>query len=98
MTSVNNTTTTNVLRSYAKQATPEQRAKMKEKISELIGEVFFSTILKQARSQADLSNPLNGGRAGQTFQAQLDQTLMQKWASSKQFGVGRKIADKWMGV
>jgi len=90
-------TTINSLKEFAANATAEERDKLQNKIQELVGQVFFGTILKEMRSEMDSSNPMNGGKAGQTYMAQLDQYLIEKMASSTNFDIGRKIANSWMG-
>ena len=92
-----NTITTN-LKSAASQATPEQRKQIQKNIRELVGQVFFGTVLKQMRSQMNPDNPFNGGRMGQAFGNQLDQTLISKWSQSSNFAVADKIAQQWTGV
>jgi hypothetical protein len=71
---------------------------MQNKIQQLVGQVFFGTVLKEMRSEMDSSNPMNGGKAGQTYMGQLDQYLIDKIAGSSNFKVGQKIAESWMGT
>jgi len=89
---------TNVLRAYAANASSAQQAELKEKIRQVVGQVFFGTLLRQMRSQLDMSNPLNAGRAGQTFASQLDQFLLERLGKSKQFAPAEKIAQMWTGL
>ncbi len=89
---------TNTLRAYAAGASPEQQAELKKTISQVVGQVFFGTLLRQMRSQLDMSNPLNAGRAGQTFASQLDQFLLERLGKSGRFSAGEKIAQMWTGV
>jgi Rod binding domain-containing protein len=89
------TVANNNLKTFAAQATPQEREKLQKQIRVLVGQVFFGTMLKQMRSETDASNPLNGGKMGQTFTAQLDQTLISKLAESKNFTIGQKIAEAW---
>ena len=88
---------TNTLRAYAAGASPEQRARLEKTISQVVSEVFFGTLLRQMRSELDMSNPLNAGRAGQTFASQLDDFLLERLGKSSRFSVGRKIAEMWTG-
>jgi hypothetical protein len=87
----------NSLKTFSANATAEERGKLQNKIQTLVGQVFFGTIMKEMRSEMDSSNPMNGGKAGQTYMAQLDQYLIEKMASSTNFDVGQKIAESWMG-
>ncbi len=89
---------TNVLRAYAAGASPEQQSELKEKVSQVVGQIFFGTLLRQMRSQIDVSNPLNAGRAGQTFASQLDQFLLERLGKSRQFSAGEKLAELWTGI
>ncbi len=95
---ITNTTTVNTLKAYSRQATTTEREKLQKNVRELVGQVFFGTLLKQTRSEMDPENPLNGGKTGQTFTAQLDQLIVSKWADSTNFKIGQKIADQWMGT
>jgi Rod binding domain-containing protein len=90
--------TANVLRTYAAGAAPEQQEQLKKNIREMVGQVFFGTLMKQMRSEMNPDNPFNGGKVGQTFGTQLDQTLISRWASSVRFDVAEKIAREWTGV
>ncbi len=97
MNGINNVHT-NILRTYAANASATHQAELKEKIRQVVGQVFFGTLLKQMRSEMDLSNPLNAGRAGQTFASQLDQFLLERLGKSKQFAPAEKIAQSWTGI
>jgi hypothetical protein len=90
--------TNNVLKDLAAQASPENREQLRKKVRELVGQTFFGTLMQQMRSQMDPDNPFNGGRMGQAFGAQLDQTLISKWAGTAKFAVADKIAQQWIGV
>lgn len=90
--------TSNVLRDFSARATPAQRAELKKNIREMVGQVFFGTLMKQMRSEMDPENPFNGGKVGRTFGAQLDQTLISQWAVSGRFDVADKIAEQWTGI
>jgi Rod binding domain-containing protein len=89
--------TTNPLKAYAAEATPEQKEQLQTRIRELVGQVFFGTMLQQMRSTMDSSNPLNGGKAGQTYARQLDQELIARLSSSTNFEIGQKMAEQWTG-
>jgi Rod binding domain-containing protein len=88
---------TNNLKTYSTQASAEDREKLQKDIRELVGQVFFGTMLKQMRSEQNKANPLNGGQMGQTFMTQLDQTLISKMSESKGFAIGQEIAEAWTG-
>jgi len=90
--------TTNTLKSYASSASPENREALRKNVREWVGQVFFGTLLKQMRSEMNTDNPFNGGKAGQTFGTQLDQTLISQWSQSSRFDVADKIAEQWTGA
>ncbi len=91
-------TATNMLKDYAATASAADRDVLRRKVGEWVGQVFFGTLLKQMRSQMNPNNPLNGGRAAQTFGTQLDQTVISQWTQSARLEVADKIAQQWIGV
>lgn len=64
---------------------------------EVVGQVFFGTLLQEVRAQSDPNNPLNGGRAGMMFTGELQQQLLGKIANSSQCQVSRALAKSWFG-
>jgi hypothetical protein len=90
--------TASVLKRTAANASPEDRAKLVTNIREFVGQTFFGTLMKQMRSEMNPENPFNGGKAGQTFGTQLDQTLISRWAQSSRLEVADKIARDWTGI
>ncbi len=88
----------NTLRSYAEKAGPEQINNLRKKISHIVGQMFFGSILSQVEKEFDMNNPLNGGRAGRIFRAQLYDKLIENISKSNQFGIGKRIADTWLGL
>jgi len=86
------------MKNYAAQASPQDQEKLRKNVRELIGQTFFGTLMQQMRSQMNPDNPFNGGRMGQAFGAQLDQTLISRWAGSTKFAVADKIAQQWTGI
>jgi Rod binding domain-containing protein len=87
----------NNMKTFAAKASAEEREDLQKQIRELVGQVFFGTMLQQMRSEQDPSNPLNGGKMGQTFTSQLDQTLISQLAASKSFTIGQEVAEAWTG-
>jgi Rod binding domain-containing protein len=88
----------NELKNQAAKASPADREKLLKNVREFVGQTYFGTLMKQMRSEMNPDNPLNGGKAGQTFRAQLDQTLISRWAESSRFEVADKIARDWTGI
>jgi len=67
-------------------------------VNEVVGQVFFGTLMREFRSSQDVENPLSGGRAGATFTGALDQLLLQRLAGSSRFQVGQALAKSWFGL
>jgi len=87
--------TTNALRTYAAQASGEDREALRTKVRELVGQAFFGTILKQAQSEMDPDNPFNGGPTAQAFRGQLNQELLSRWATTTNFAAADRLAREW---
>ncbi len=90
--------TSNVIRKYAATASPEEQDRLLKNIREFVGQTFYGALMKQMRSEMNPDNPFNGGRAGRTFQTQLDQTVISRWAESSRFEVADAIARQWTGI
>ena len=86
---------TNSLKEYAAQTSPANREKLRTKIRELVGQVFFGTVLKQAQSEMNPDNPFNGGPMAQAFRGQLNQELIDRWSKTANFAVADRLAREW---
>jgi hypothetical protein len=93
-----NSVAVNELKVQAAKASPEEQAKLMKNVREFVGQTFFGTLMAQMRSEMNPDNPFNGGKGGQTFRAQLDQTLISQWAKTSRFEVADKIARDWTGI
>jgi len=91
------TVATNSLKTYAQKLSTEDRETLKEKVSQVVGQVFYGTMLREFRSTMDETDPLNGGAAGATYRNQLDMEVLQRITASKRFALGREVAERWLG-
>ena len=65
----------------------ENDISLREAFDTFVGETFYGTLLKSMRQTLDKPAYFHGGRAEETFQGQLDQTLVEEMtkASAQQF-------------
>jgi len=90
-------TNSNSLKTYAASLGAADRSRLREAVSQTVGEVFLGTLMREFRSSLDTDNPLTGGRTGAMFQSQLDQELLTRLAGSGRFQIGQAVADRWLG-
>lgn len=57
-------------------------SKLRETFDQFVGEAFYGTMLKAMRKTQGKPAYMNGGRAEEVFQGQLDQALVEKLATA----------------
>lgn len=62
-------------------------SELREKFDEFVGSVFFGQLLKSMRQTLGEPAYFHGGRAEKIFQAQLDQTIVERIATGRSGGV-----------
>ena len=76
----------------AKSAATSQ---LKQAADEIVGSVFYGTMLRQIRSSEFKGKYGHGGRSEAVFQAQLDQIFAKEMGRSKNWNISEAIVDRY---
>lgn len=71
------------------------RTNLKNASDELVGSVFYGTMLRQLRSETLKGKYGHGGRGEEVFQAQLDQVLAKEMGKGKNGNLSDAIVDRF---
>ena len=90
MQTVTPTTLTN-----SEPVTPAASSKLKQAADEIVGSVFYGTMLRQLRSSTMKGKYGHGGRGEEVFQAQLDQILAKEMGQGKNANISEAIVNRY---
>ena len=74
---------------------PAASLKLKQAADEIVGSIFYGTMLRQIRSSAFKGKYGHGGRGEEVFQAQLDQIFAKEMGRSKNANISEAIVDRY---
>lgn len=86
----------NTLRTHASGLDERSLGELETVTNELIGRVFFGTLLREFRSGLDKGNPLTGGQTGAIFAGRLDDQLLSRLGQSHRLSVTRSMSQSWL--
>jgi Rod binding domain-containing protein len=69
--------------------------RLKQAADEIVGSVFYGTMLRQLRSSTFKGKYGHGGRGEEVFQAQLDQVFAKEMGRSKNANISEAIVDRY---
>ncbi|GJM24654.1 MAG: hypothetical protein DHS20C16_10690 [Phycisphaerae bacterium] len=75
--------------------TPAATSRLKQASDEIVGSVFYGTMLRQLRSSTMKGKYGHGGRGEEVFQAQMDQILAKEMGRSKNGNLSEAIVDRY---